>query len=70
MTSRIRSSSQQQRRAVAIGDFKDVLTDVLIEAQDAHNTIADQLLKDERFFCVMQKMVAKMAWQKFQQSRA
>jgi type I restriction enzyme, R subunit len=50
-----------------MGDFKDKFADVVIEAQDAHNQIAEQLLKDERIFGVMQKMVAKMVWQKFQQ---
>lgn len=50
-----------------MGDFKDTFTDIIIEAQDAHNQIAEQLLKDERIFGVMQKMVAKMVWQKFQQ---
>lgn len=50
-----------------MGDFKDTFTDIIIEAQDAHNQIAEQLLKDQRIFGVMQKMVAKMVWQKFQQ---
>jgi type I restriction enzyme R subunit len=53
-----------------MGDFKDTFTDIVIEAQDAHNQIAEQLLKDERIFGVMQKMVAKMVWQKFQQGPA
>jgi type I restriction enzyme, R subunit len=53
-----------------MGDFKDTFTDIIIEAQDAHNSIAEQLLKDERIFGVMQKMVAKMVWQKFQQGGA
>jgi type I restriction enzyme, R subunit len=53
-----------------MGDFKDTFTDIIIEAQDAHNQIAEQLLKDERIFGVMQKMVAKMVWQKFQQGPA
>jgi type I restriction enzyme, R subunit len=54
----------------AMGDFKDAFTDIVIEAQDAHNSIADQLLKDERIFGVMQKLVAKMVWNKFQQPDA
>lgn len=49
-----------------IGDFKDVLTGIVIDAQDAQNSIADQLLKDERIFGVMQRMLAKMVWQQFQ----
>lgn len=52
----------------AMGDFKDAFTDIVIDAQDAHNQIAVQLLKDERVFGVMQKMMAKMVWQKFQPS--
>lgn len=51
----------------AMGDFKDEFMDVVIEAQDAQNHIADQLLKDERILGVMQKMVAKMVWKQFQQ---
>lgn len=31
-----------------MGDFKDILTDIVTEGQDGHNNIADQLLKDER----------------------
>jgi type I restriction enzyme R subunit len=50
----------------AMGSFKDVLTGIVIDAQDAQNTIADQLLKDERIFGVMQRMLAKMVWQGFQ----
>lgn len=62
-----RNNSEEQ---FAMGDFKDAFTDIVIEAQDAHNTIADQLLKDERIFGVMQKMVAKMVWKRFQQGPA
>jgi type I restriction enzyme M protein len=50
----------------AMGDFKDVLTDIVIEGQEAHNSIAAQLLKDERVFAAMQGMLAKMVWQQFQ----
>ncbi|UUZ78379.1 DEAD/DEAH box helicase family protein [Polaromonas sp. P1(28)-13] len=59
-----RNNSEEQ---FAMGDFKDAFTDIVIEAQDAHNNIVDQLLKDERIFGVMQKMVAKMVWKQFQQ---
>jgi hypothetical protein len=48
------------------GDFKDAFMDVVIDAKDASNSIADQLLKDERIFGVMQQMLAKMVWQQFQ----
>lgn len=49
------------------GDFKEAFAEIVIEAQDARNHIAEQLLKDERIFGVMQGMVAKMVWQGFQQ---
>lgn len=54
----------------AMGDVRDEFTDVVIEAKDAQNRIADQLLKDERIMGVIQKMVAKMVWQKFQEGGA
>lgn len=53
-----------------LGDFKDAFTDVVIEGQEAHNRIAEQLLKDERIFAAMQGMLAKMVWQKFQTERS
>ncbi len=59
-----KNNSEEQ---FGLGDFKDAFMDVVIDAQDAHNNIADQLLKDERILGVMQKMVAKMVWQGFQQ---
>jgi type I restriction enzyme R subunit len=46
----------------ALGDFKDVLTDIVIEGQENHNRIADQLLKDERIFAAMQGMMASMVY--------
>jgi len=51
----------------AMGDFKEVLTDIVIEGQEAHNSIAAQLLKDDRIFAAMQGMLAKMVWQQFQE---
>ncbi|WP_144264428.1 hypothetical protein [Polaromonas sp. C04] len=54
----------------AMGDVRDEFTDVVIEAKDAQNHIADQLLKDERIMGVIQKMVAKMVWKKFQEGGA
>jgi type I restriction enzyme R subunit len=53
-----------------MGDFKDVLTDIIIDGQGAHNSIADQLLKDDRIFAAMQGMLAKMVFQAFAQRRA
>ncbi len=50
----------------ALGDFHDILTDIIIEGQEGHNKIADQLLKDDRIFAAMQGMLARMVWQQFQ----
>lgn len=52
----------------AMGDFKDIMTDIVIEGQDAHNKIAEQLLKDERIFAAMQSMLAQIVWQQFRMS--
>jgi len=54
----------------ALGDFKAEFMDVVIDAQEAQNHIADQLLKDERIFGVMQQMMAKMLWKQFQHAGA
>ena len=59
-----KNNSQEQ---FVMGDFKDAFMDVVIDAQDSHNSIADQLLKDERILGMMQQMVAKMVWKGFQQ---
>lgn len=61
------SNTEQQ---FAMGDFKDVFTDIIIEGQEAHISIADQLLKDERIMGVMQGMLAKMVFQAFAQRNA
>mgnify|MGYP003337295318 CR=1 FL=1 len=55
---------------VSDGDFKRILTDMVIEGQESHNKIADQLLNDDRVFAVMQGMLAKMVYQAFAQKRA
>ncbi len=49
-----------------MGDFKDVFTNIVIDAQDAQNSIAEQVLKDERIFAVMQRMLAKTVWRALQ----
>lgn len=49
----------------ALGSFKDILTDIIIDGQEQHNKIAGQLLKDERVFAAMQGMLAKMVYQAF-----
>jgi type I restriction enzyme R subunit len=62
-------ASTNSESQFAMGDFKDILTDIVMEGQEAHNTIADQLLKDERIFAAMQGVLAKMVWQQFRKSR-
>ena len=39
----------------------------VIDAQDAQNSIADQMLKDPRIFGVVQSMPATMVWKGFNQ---
>ena len=39
--------------------------DVIIEGQDGHNTIAEQLLRDERVFAAMIGMMAKQVYRPF-----
>lgn len=41
----------------AMGDFKEVLTDIIIDSQESHNKIAEQLLKDERIFAAIQGLL-------------
>lgn len=49
-----------------LGNFKEAFADIVIYAQDAQNRIADQLLKDDRIFGVMQRILGKMVGQQFQ----
>lgn len=53
-----------------LGSFKDALTDAVIDSQDSHNKIADQLLKDERAFSAMMGMLAKQVYREFQRRKA
>tara|TARA_A100000171_G_C2137229_1_gene151294 strand:+ start:3867 stop:4466 length:600 start_codon:yes stop_codon:yes gene_type:complete len=53
-----------------MGDFKDRFTDIILGGQQAHNSIADQLLKDERIFAAMQGMLAKVVYQAFARQRS
>ena len=48
-----------------LGDFKNILTDIVLDGQDGHNRIADQLLKDERTFAAMQGMLARLVYAAF-----
>lgn len=54
----------------AMGDFKEVLTDLVIEGQEAHNKIADQLLKDERTFAAIQSVLSDVIWHQLRSQRA
>lgn len=54
----------------ALGDFPDILMDMVIEGQEAHNAIADQLLQDKRVFAAMQSMLARMVYRAYQDKRA
>lgn len=58
-----KNNSEEQ---FAMGGFKGAFMDVVIDAQDAQNAIADQMLKDPRIFGAVQSMVAKMVWKGFQ----
>ncbi|CQR41347.1 hypothetical protein THICB3100034 [Thiomonas sp. CB3] len=41
-------------------------TDAIIDSQDGHNSIAGQLLKDERVFTAMMGMLAKQVYRAFE----
>ena len=49
----------------ALGDFKNILTDIVLDGQEGHNKIADQLLKDEHVFAAMQGMLARLVYAAF-----
>ena len=57
-----RNNSEEQ---FGLGDFKNIMTDLIIDGQEAHNNIADQLLKDERIFTAVQGMLAQMVYKAF-----
>ena len=57
-----KANSEEQ---FGLGDFKTIMTDVVLDSQDAHNSIANQLLTDERIFTAMQGMLAKMVYRAF-----
>jgi type I restriction enzyme R subunit len=61
-----KNNSEEQ---FSMGDFREAFMDVVIDAKDASNSIADQLLKDDRVFGLMQQMLAKAVWQHFQSGR-
>ena len=51
----------------ALGDFKAILTDIILDGQEGHNRIADQMLKDERTFTQMQGMLAGLVYKAFRE---
>lgn len=55
-----KANSEEQ---FAMGSFKEVFLDAVIDAKDAQNTIADQLLKDEKMMGVVAGLIAKAVWQ-------
>jgi type I restriction enzyme R subunit len=67
LAAQAKSNNEQQ---FTMGDFKDIFNDIVIEGQEAHNSIADQLLKDERIMGAMQGMLARMVYQAFAQKAA
>ena len=64
LASQAKNNSEDQ---FAMSRFKDAFMDVVIDAQDAQNSIADQMLKDPRIFGVVQSMPATMVWKGFNQ---
>lgn len=58
------NNSEQQ---FSMGDFKDILTDIIIEGQENHSKMAEQMLRDERIFAAMQGMLSKMVYTAFNQ---
>ena len=53
----------------ALGTFKEAMTDAVIDSQESHNKIADQMLKDERVFTAMMGVLAKQVYQEFASRR-
>ena len=67
LAAQARNNSLEQ---FVLGDFKEIFTDVVLDAQDGHNKIATQLLKDERIFAAMQGMLAQMVYSAFRRDNA
>ena len=49
----------------AMGTFKEALTDAVIDSQESHNKIAEQMLKDDRIFAAMMTLLAKQVYREF-----
>ena len=54
----------------ALGDFKAIFTDIVLDGQEGHNRIADQILKDDRTFAAMQGMLARLVYAAFREAGA
>lgn len=54
----------------ALGDFKEIFSSTVIDGMDAHNSIAKQLLSDDRIFAAMQGMMAAAVFKAFKANRA
>ncbi len=54
----------------ALGTFKEAMTDAVIDSQESHNKIADQMLKDERVFTAMMGVLAKQVYKAFSERKA
>lgn len=55
------------RSRFALGDFKAILTDIILDGQEGHNRIAEQMLKDERTFTIMQGILARAVYATFRE---
>ena len=55
-------AATNNEKQFALGDFKSIFTDIILDGQEGHNRIADQILKDERTFAAMQGMLARLVY--------
>ncbi len=53
----------------SLGDFKDIFSNTVIDGMEAHNSIAKQLLSDERIFAAIQGMMAAAVYKAFNEQR-
>jgi type I restriction enzyme, R subunit len=54
----------------AMDDLKNILSDIVIDGQDAHNAVAVQLLQNWRVVAATQAMLATIVWRQFQAGRS
>jgi type I restriction enzyme R subunit len=60
------SNSEEQ---FMLGDFKEIFSNTIIDSMDAQNSIAKQLLSDDRIFAAMQGMMATAVYNAFKHQR-